>query len=285
MHTKGYKTTMKKLVAVASLAALAFLNVPSGFAQTKEDFNALKEEIGTLKEIQALRRDVEGLKAGQQGLQKDLQDIKTLLQNRPAAVAGAPAAPAVPQNVVLDTDGALVKGDKSAKLTHVEFTDFQCPFCGRHVKETVPSIEKTYIDTGKINYVMRNFPLESIHKNAFKAAEAARCAKAQGKFWEMHDRLFDNQQALTPEDLLGHAKALGMEEEGFKTCLGEGTYAAAIRKDIAEGHKAGVTGTPAFFLATPEGNDGKLKVVQRLSGAQAFSAFQAAIDGALADIK
>src|SRR5215471_20940398 len=111
---------MKKLVAIASLATLTLLNVPSGLAQTKEDFEALKQEIGTLKEIQALRRDVESLKAGQQGVQKDLQDIKTLLQNRPAAAAGAPAAPAVPQNVALDIDGALVKGDKSAKLTLVE---------------------------------------------------------------------------------------------------------------------------------------------------------------------
>src|SRR5258706_5507558 len=97
-HTKGYETAMKKLVAVASLAALAFLEVPSGFAQTKEDFEALKQEIGTLKEIQALRRDVEGLKAGQQGLQKDLQDIKTLLQARPAGGGGGGNVPAVPQN-------------------------------------------------------------------------------------------------------------------------------------------------------------------------------------------
>ncbi len=132
---------------------------------------------------------------------------------------------------------------------------------------------------------MEDFPLESIHKNAFKAAEATRCAQDQGKFWEMHDRLFTNQQAIGPDDLVGHAKALGMDETAFKKCLDEGTYATAIRKDMAEGQKAGVTGTPAFFLATPDGNDGKLKVVQRLSGAQAFSAFQAAIDSALADIK
>jgi protein-disulfide isomerase len=138
--------------------------------------------------------------------------------------------------------------------------------------------------TGKIQFITRDFPLESIHKNAFKAAEATRCAKDQGKFWEMHDRLFADQQKITPDDLVAHAKALGLNEAGFKKCLDEGTYAAAVRKDIAEGQKAGVTGTPAFFLATPE-KDGKLKVVQRLSGAQAFSAFQAALDGALANIK
>jgi len=116
---------IKQLVAVASLAALAFLDVPSGVAQTKDDFNALRDEIGAYKEIQGLRRDIEGLKAGQQGLQKDLQEIKTLLQNRPAAAAAAPTAPAVPQNLVLNLDGAPMKGEKTAKLALVEFTDYQ----------------------------------------------------------------------------------------------------------------------------------------------------------------
>ena len=99
---------------------------------------------------------------------------------------------------------------------------------------------------------MRDFPLESIHKNAFKAAEATRCAKDQGKFWKMHDRIFADQQKITPEDLVEQAKALGMDEAGFKKCLDEGTYAAAVHKDSAEGQKADVTGAPAFFLVTPE---------------------------------
>lgn len=116
---------MKQLVAVASLVALAFVDIPSGHAQTTEEFKALRDEIGTLKEIQELRRDIEGLKAGQQGLQKDLQEIKTLLQNRPAAAAAAPAAPAVPQNLVFDLDEAPFKGEKNAKLALVEFSDFQ----------------------------------------------------------------------------------------------------------------------------------------------------------------
>lgn len=141
------------------------------------------------------------------------------------------------------------------------------------------------MNTGKLKFVLRDFPLESIHKNAFKAAEATRCAKDQGKYWEMHAQLFNNQQALNPEDLAGHAKAIGLDEAGFKKCLDEGTYAAAVRKDLAEGQKAGITGTPAFFLVVPEGKDGKMKVVQSLKGAQAYSAFQAAIDGALAEQK
>ena len=114
---------MKKLLVMASLATLVLGHVPVGYAQNSEEYKALRDEIGTMKELQALRRDVEGLKAGQQGLQKDLQEIKTLLQNRPAGGPGG--APAVPQNVVFDLDGAQVKGEKNAKLVLVEFTDYQ----------------------------------------------------------------------------------------------------------------------------------------------------------------
>jgi len=113
---------MKRPLIVAALAALTLSYTDLGFAQTSEEFKALREDLGLFKEIQELRREIEGLKAGQQGLQKDMQEIKTLLQNRPAA---GPAAPAAPQNVVLDLDGAPFKGEKNAKLTLVEFTDFQ----------------------------------------------------------------------------------------------------------------------------------------------------------------
>jgi protein-disulfide isomerase len=130
-----------------------------------------------------------------------------------------------------------------------------------------------------------DLPLESIHPHAFKAAEATRCARDQGKYWEMHERLFLNQKNLKPEELVGYAKELGLSEDDFKKCLDGSTHAAAVRKGMGEAQKAGVTGTPAFFLAVPEGKDGKVKTVQRLSGAQPFAAFQAAIDSALANAK
>ena len=113
---------MNKWFTMVSVAALTFLPAAASVAQTSEEYKALREDIGTMKEIQALRREVEGLKAGQQGLQKDLQEIKTLLQTRPAAGGGAPA---VPQNIVFDLDGAQVKGEKNAKLALIEFTDYQ----------------------------------------------------------------------------------------------------------------------------------------------------------------
>jgi protein-disulfide isomerase len=126
-----------------------------------------------------------------------------------------------------------------------------------------------------------DFPLESIHKFAFKAAEAARCAGEQGKFWEMHDRLFANQTSLEPAK--AHAEAIGLDVPKFEGCLSSGKYADAIRKDLAEGAKAGVTGTPLFFLAYTDPASSKVKTVARLSGAQPYAAFKAQIDKLLAE--
>jgi protein-disulfide isomerase len=126
-----------------------------------------------------------------------------------------------------------------------------------------------------------DLPLESIHKFAFKAAEAARCAGEQGKFWEMHDRLFANQTSLEPAK--PHAEAVGLDVAKFEGCLSSGKYAEPIRKDMAEGAKAGVNGTPAFFLAYTDPTSSKVKTVARLTGAQPFSAFKAQIDQLLAE--
>ncbi len=145
----------------------------------------------------------------------------------------------------------------------------------------MPQIESEYIKTGKVKYVVLDFPLESIHKTAFKAAEAARCAGDQGKFWEMHDRLFANQQTLAPTNLPQHAQALELDVPKFQQCLDSGKYVAVIRKDLAEGQQAGVTGTPGFFLGLTNPNDSKVKTLRVLKGAQPYPAFQAAIDDLL----
>ena len=128
---------------------------------------------------------------------------------------------------------------------------------------------------------MKDFPLESIHNNAFKAAEATRCAQEQGKYWEMHERLFTNQGALGPDDLPGHAGAVGLDVPKFQRCLADDRYAAQIRKDMADGQQAGVTGTPAFFLGLTDPT-GKVKTLRSITGAQAYPGFKAAIDSLLA---
>ena len=226
-----------------------------------------------------LKKDIDALKGALTAIQTDLQEIKALLKARPAAPAPA-AAPAAAQNVVLDIANRPVKGAESAKLTLVEFSDYQCPFCERYVRQTYPEILKEYVETGKMKYVFLDFPLESIHKLAFKAAEAARCAGDQGKYWEMHDRLFANQKTIGT--WTEHAAAVGLKAPDFESCLASGKHAPGIRQDLAQGMAAGITGTPGFFIGLTEPGSSKLKTVRFIRGAQAYAAFKAQIDAVLA---
>jgi protein-disulfide isomerase len=252
---------LKKFLPVV-IAALALL--PSHLALAQSD------------DVKSLKKDMEALKDGQQAIQKDIQEIKKLLAARPAA-AGPPPEQAM--NAVINTEGEPFKGNKNAKLTLVEFSEFQCPFCGRHVRDTYPQIDKEYIQTGKVKYVFRDLPLESIHKNAFKAAEATHCAGEQNKYWEMHDRLFANQNSLEPAMLTSHAQAVGVDPKKFQTCLDSGKFAAAIRKDIAEANKYGITGTPTSVIGLTQANDPKtIKILKVIRGAQNISAFKEALD-------
>jgi len=160
------------------------------------------------------------------------------------------------------------RGPENAKVTIVEFSDFQCPFCGR-VHDTVEKVMESY--PGKVRLVFRQFPLE-FHPKAPKAAEAALCANEQGQFWQYHDVLFKNQTKLEEDDLKAHAASLGLDGNKFADCLATGRMKKTIEEDQAAGKKAGVTGTPAFFInGTP------------LSGAQPLEAFKEVIDQELAN--
>lgn len=256
---------MKKFIFIIVLAVLGLTYSQSGYAQSSEELKAIKEDLKALKE-------------GQANMQKELQEIKTLLKSRPAA------APGEPQNVVLNIDKAPFKGNKNAKLTLIEFSDYQCPFCSRHVQQTLPQLEKDYIKTGKVKYVFFDFPLD-FHKNAFKAAEAADCAGEQGKFWEMHDKLFENQKALEGSDLTNYAKSIGLNMSKFQKCLDSGKYASQIKKEIELGQKSGVTGTPSFFLGVTNPKDPNVKAVKAIKGAQPFNNFKEAIDTTLSSQK
>jgi protein-disulfide isomerase len=274
METKTKMRKRKKFLSVIpGLILLTLFCVPSSFAQKPSQSD---------EDLKALRQEIEAVKAGQTAIQKQLQEIKDLLKTMP--VAGQPAAPAGPDlsTITMDLKGEPFKGDKNARIVLVEFSDYQCPFCARFVSETSPQIDKEYIQSGKVKYVFRNLPLTSIHANAFKAAEAAACAGDQNKFWEMHDRLYKNQQKIALSDLSSHAESIGLDKAQFDQCLASDKYAEKIRKDMAEANKVGVTGTPTFFVAVVDPKDSKLKFVQMMKGAQPFSNFKAYLDGLLA---
>lgn len=221
-----------------------------------------------------LQKEIENLNETQKAILKELQAIHQLLQQQQMRAAGD-SLPAEP----VEINGGASRGAANATVAVIEFSDFQCPYCARYDRETYPQILKEYVDTGKVKYVWRDLPLE-IHKNAENAAEAARCAGEQEGFWRMHDRLFANQQSLTPPDLVRHAEALDLNSQRFQDCLESGRYAAAIRKDVADAGRAGVSGTPTFLIGIVQPN-GSVKVFRKLVGARPYSEFKAAIDSLL----
>lgn len=223
-----------------------------------------------------LKRAIDSLNDSQKAILRELQDIHKLLAQQGQARPAADALPSAPVNISKEPS----KGAAAAKVAVIEFSDYQCPFCGRYDKDTYPQLIKDYVDTGKVKYVFRDMPLD-FHKNAFKAAEASHCAGEQGRFWEMHDRLFANQSNLAPEDLVKHAAALQLDTAAFQQCLDSGRFATDIKKDIVDAGNAGISGTPSFLIGTVQPN-GTVKVVKKLVGAKSYDDFKAALDAVLA---
>jgi protein-disulfide isomerase len=159
----------------------------------------------------------------------------------------------------VSVDRAPFKGPATAPVTIVEFTDFHCPFC-KQVLPTLTQIESQYGD--KVRLVFRDYPIDNLHPAARRAHEAARCAHDQGKFWTYHDALFANAPKASPEQLQTYAQEVGLEVSAFEQCFNSGTYQAAVQRDMEEGTRVGVTGTPAFFI------NGRL-----VSGAQPLESF------------
>lgn len=167
-----------------------------------------------------------------------------------------------PTRVEVSAEGPS-KGPKDAKVTIVEFSDFQCPYCSKG-RATIDEVVKAYGD--KVRVVFRDFPLD-FHEHAEKAAEASHCADEQGKFWAMHDWMFDHQDKLDVDHLKEAAKGLGLDSTQFDSCLSSGKYAKLVTDNLHAGSEAGVQGTPAFFI------NGIF-----ISGARPFEDFKKEID-------
>ncbi len=241
---------------------IALLGALSGCAQAPSD------------ELARLRKDLDAVRETQKQIVKELEEIKKFLRS-----LGQPHAP---QEATLNLVDAPFRGQKNAKLTLVEFSDYQCTFCARHVVQTLPQILTDYVKTGKLKYVRRDFPLDSIHPVAAKAAEAAHCAGEQGKYWEMHDRLVVNVRSLDAKTMPEHAKAIGLDGAKFQQCYESGKYAARVRSDMSEGMKAGVSGTPMFFMGPTTGDLASWKATKSLMGAVPYAEFKEALDSLLA---
>jgi protein-disulfide isomerase len=240
-----------ELLAQIKPAEVTDADVDAFYEQNKAQIPRPKEQVAA--QIKSYLEQ-QGQGAARQKLIDELKQkhaVKVLLE--PERIAVAATGPS--------------KGPAAAPVTIVEFSDFQCPACGRAFP-TLKRVLQQY--EGKVRLVFRDFPLD-MHPQAPKAAEAARCAGEQGKFWEMHDRLFTNQRALQIPDLKRHATELGLDAASFDSCIDSGKHAASWKADMDAGRKLGVGATPTFFV------NGRL-----LNGAMPFQAFSEVIDQELA---
>jgi protein-disulfide isomerase len=178
----------------------------------------------------------------------------------------------------ISVDDDPVLGDPKAKVTIIEFADYQCPFCRGFWKNTFPRLKKEYIDTGKVNFVFRDFP-QNGHPEAIPAAMAAECAEDQGRYWEYHDKVFREQDRrgqpdevvrFRVADLKRWATDIGLDATRFNECLDSGRYEAEVKRDYDDAAGVGMKGTPVFFV------NGRA-----LLGAHPFTTFQKVIEDAL----
>lgn len=211
-----------------------------------------------------------------QELLTELKLIRQALEKQAAGGGGGGAAAGAPVDDKVSMQfnpGGFSVGRDDAPLVMVEYTDYQCPFCQQFHNSTWTQLKTNFIDTGKVRFVSRDFPLD-FHENAKRAAIAAHCGGEQGKFWELRHVMIVNADKLQPDRLVGYAKDVGLDVAKFSTCVLGDKYKADVEKSYAEGLAAGVSGTPSFILGRLD--KGKLEGV-RMVGAMPYDAFESKI--------
>jgi protein-disulfide isomerase len=232
------------------------------------------------EDVLSLRKDVEVLR-------KDMDEIKrVLISILPVLVKneGVDGSPQVvppqrvetPQSATVSIDGSPSMGKSEVSLVLVEFSDYECPFCARFNAEVLKQVKREYIDSGRLRFVYKDFPLP-FHQNAMKASMAARCAGEEGRYWEMHDALLKNQQNLGDVD--GLVKRTGLNAATFNECMEGRKYEDAVQRDLSDGRALGINGTPTFILGRLDAS-GKVTgdVIQ---GAMPYAVFKTKIEALL----
>lgn len=193
----------------------------------------------------------------------------------------APVAPLPPERVQLKIGKEFALGRSDAPLVMVEYTDYQCPYCNTFYTTTFTELKKQYIDTGKMRFVSRDYPLD-FHPHALKAAQATHCAGEQDKFWQMKDLLMINSSRLTPEVITTLAIDVSLDVGKFRACQDSGKYLTEIKRGIVVANDAGINGTPAFVIGKMTGDylEGTLVV-----GAQPYEIFDGLIKDILSGVK
>jgi protein-disulfide isomerase len=233
------------------------------------------------EEIAALKRQVQELRDQQAQMQRELAAIKNFLQSllRPQQ-GGSPDMDSI-VGASIPTASEPTMGSSSAKITVMEISDYQCPFCKRQTQQTFPQLVNDYVKTGKVQYIFVDYPIAQLHPTAARSHEAANCAGDQGKYWEMHVSLFNNPVAKDDSALAAQAKAIGLDIGAFQSCLQSGRHGAAVQASVARMEQLGISGTPMTVIGITPAPGQPMKVVKYIYGAQPYSAFKEAIDSML----
>ena len=247
------------------------------FGQQERGSDQLRRDGDIPPHLKAsIQQQLDELKAGQEKLSRQLDEIKGLLQRRSGGAPAPASAPAAPSVSSVNVYGEPFRGTNSARVAIVEYSDFDCSFCGRYARGVFPLVDTNYVQTGKIRYYFRDLPEPSDTNSWFKAL-AARCAGDQGKFWQMHDLLFAHQ-ASTPEDVVALSQTLGIELGELNQCLSSAKYQGNLQRSAAGAKKMGLYGTPAFLLGTVSEDGGFISVKRVLVGAESFASLKSVLD-------
>lgn len=233
---------------------------------------------GQAEEIAALKRQVQELREQQAQMQRELIAIKNFLQSllQPQQ-GGAPSMDAI-VGASIPTAAEPTMGSSSAKITVMEISDYQCPFCKRQTQQIFPQLVNEYVKTGKVQYIFVDYPIAQLHPTAARSHEAANCAGDQGKYWEMHVSLFNNPVAKDDTALVAQAKTIGLDVNAFQSCLTSGRHSASVQASVARMEQLGISGTPMTVIGLTPAPGQPMKVVKYVYGAQPYAAFKEAID-------
>jgi protein-disulfide isomerase len=264
---------VRKTVAIGALLIVGASH-PSGATQAVPEATPPPAQVAAPSEVPTDERGLlTEILRELRGMRNDIRNLQRALQvQRPAAPAPVP----LPSSVKLGSGTAL--GRSEAKVAIIEFSDFQCPFCKRYHDQTFAKVKESYVDSGRVHYEFRHYPLP-IHPQARPAALAAVCAGDQGVFWRMHEELFKAQSSLGQDLFAQLAKTLGLDADRFQKCLADPKQDKGLSDGMAAAEALGVRATPYFLLGRVK--DGNLVSIRALSGAQPFESFRAAVDALL----
>lgn len=221
------------------------------------------------QEVEALRKEVESLK-------KDVAEIRDFLK---AATGGQFGAPRLEDQSV-DLTNAPVKGQPNAPVTLVEVSDYHCPFCRKHFVETQPKIDAEYVRSGKVRHVFIHLPIDQLHPDAYRSHEGAACAAEQGKFWELHARLFE-KPVRTSDEIVALGQSAGLDSTTLRTCMESGKYSGMVRENVKKMQAIGVDSTPMFLVGKTPAPGKPMEIDAIVRGAYPFEHFKTTFDGLL----